>query len=222
MSASDLPKPIQNMMLKEANEDDKYEPMPNSYHITELIGCLRKAYLKRTQSKKPIDLEQANHFHCGRLWDKDFCKCFKHNQVRVTYRCQNVPISISGHFDFLNQDDPANPVITDLKVPNPKSFYFLERDGCPSERYRKQVLFYCYCAAISKGAIMYWSGRKPLTFPVEVSDKTCKELISELEGSVLVLWSALRNGRMPSRDDAGVESWECRLCEYKTECEAKQ
>ncbi len=207
------------MLLNEANTDDDYEPMPNSYHITELVGCLRKTFYKRTQPKKPVNLEFANNFHRGKLWDKDFCRCFKHNQVRVTYRCRNIPISISGHFDFLNNDNPNAPVITDLK--SPKTLFYVEKEGKPSEHYRKQVLFYCYCTAINQGAVMYWTGVKPLTFPVEVSEDSCRFLIEELEGKCLALWMALKHHRAPSLEASNPEAWECKLCDFKSKCEAE-
>lgn len=216
MTLENLPNPIKEKILKEANNDENYEPMPNSYHITELVGCIRKAYYRRVLPKKNIGLDTANNFHRGKLWDRDFCGCFKHNQVRVTYRCQKVPISISGHFDFLNQDDPDNPVITDLKAP--KTLFYVERDGKPSEHYRQQVLFYCYCTAISKGAVMYWDGSKPLIYPIEVSDIACVELIDSLESKASILWISIKNRKAPSKEVCTPENWECQYCEFTEEC----
>ena len=211
MSIDSLPQPIKTAILNEANGFDNYEALPNSYHITELVGCIRK-----TLPKKPVNLETANNFHRGKLWDKDFCSRFRHNQIRVTYRCQRVPISISGHFDFLNQDDPQNPIITDLKAP--KTLFYVEREGKPSEHYRQQVLFYCYCTAISKGAIMYWDGSKPLTFPVEVTNETCNKLIIDLETKTEILYIAIKNCKAPPRHVCTPESWECNYCEFSEEC----
>jgi hypothetical protein len=216
LAIDDLPNPIKEALLNEANGIDNYEAMPNSYHITELVGCIRKAYFRKTLPKKPINLETANNFHRGKLWDKDFCSRFRHNQIRVTYRCQKVPISISGHFDFLNQDDPQNPVITDLKAP--KTLFYIERDGKPSEHYRQQVLFYCYCTAISKGAVMYWDGAKPLTFPIEVTTETCNKLIEELETKSSLLYFAIKSNKSPPRQCCNPESWECSYCEFSLEC----
>lgn len=217
MSINDLPNPIKQKILRETNDNDDYEPMPNCYHITELVGCLRKTYYRKTLPKQPVSLETANNFHRGRLWDKDFCGCFKHNQVRVTYRCQKTPICISGHFDFLNQDDPNDPVITDLK--SPKTLFYIERDGKPSEHYRTQVLFYCYCTAIPKGAVMYWDGAKPLTYPITADTEACNELITKIEARAATLWLALRNKQPPIKQVCNPETWECNYCEYQTECD---
>jgi CRISPR-associated exonuclease Cas4 len=216
LTLDDLPHPIKKMMLDEANNKDDYQSMPNCYHITELVGCIRKAYYRKTLPKKDLNLETAKNFHRGNTWDKDFCRCFKHNQVRVTHRCQKVPISISGHFDFLNEDNPTEPIITDLK--SPKTLFYIEREGKPSEQYRKQVLFYCWCSAISKGAILYWDGHKALTYPVEATDEACHLLIDELETKSLMLYMALRTGKPPNKDAYIIEPWECQYCNYQEEC----
>lgn len=214
--ATELPFPIQKMILDETNEKNDYHPMPNSYHITELVGCIRKTYYRKTLPKKPVDLETAKNFHRGNTWDKDFCRCFRHNQIRVTYRCQKTPICISGHFDFLNEDNPEKPVITDLKAP--KTLFFIEREGKPSNHYRKQVLFYCYNTAIPDGAILYWDGHKHLSYPIEATAEACQLLLDELETKCLMLYEALKNRQPPSKDVFILENWECSYCEFSEEC----
>jgi hypothetical protein len=204
------------MMLEEANGKSDYHAMPNSYPITSLVGCVRKTYYAKTLPKKKVNLETAKNFHRGNTWDKDFSRCFRHNQIRVTHRCTKVPISISGHFDFLNEDDPAEPVITDLKAP--KSLYYIEKENKPSEHYRKQVLFYCYCTAIPNGAILYWDGHKHKTFPLKATDEYTKPVIDEIECKALMLYMAFRNGHAPNKAAYPPEQWECDYCDFQTEC----
>lgn len=213
---NDLPIPIKNMILEEANGEENYPPMPNSYRITELIGCIRKVYYRRTQPKKMVELETAKNFYRGNTWDRAFCKCFPYNQIRVTYRCKRVPISIVGHFDFLNEDDPTAPIITDLK--SPKTLFYVEKEGKPNEQYRKQILFYCFCSAIPNGAIMYWDGHKSITYPVEATEDACAPLIEELETKSHLLWLSLKNGKAPTKNAFPPETWECGLCEFVTDC----
>jgi hypothetical protein len=215
---ADLPNPIKKMMLDESNGKEDYHAMPNSYHITELVGCIRKTYYRKTLPKKEINLETAKNFYRGNIWDRNFCKCFRHNQIRVTYRCQKTPRCISGHFDFLNEDDPNTPVITDLKAP--KTLFYVEREGKPSNHYRKQVLFYCYCTAIPNGAVMYWDGHKHLSFSIEVTDENCRVLIDELETKSLMLYNALKTNQPPNKNIFILESWECQYCEFLEECNA--
>jgi CRISPR-associated exonuclease Cas4 len=215
---SDLPTPIKEMLLNETNAKTDYHAMPNSYHITELIGCIRKAYYRKINPKTTATLETAKNFHRGNIWDRDFCRCFRHNQIRVTYRCQKTPISISGHFDFLNEDNPTTPVITDLKAP--KTLFYIEREGKPSEHYRKQVLFYCYCTAIPNGAILYWDGHKHLSFSIESTEESNSALIDELETKSLMLYNALKTNQPPNKEAFTLESWECQYCDYKEKCNA--
>ncbi len=215
-----IPKRIEAKILSATNDKDEYIPMPNSYSITELVGCIRKTYYTKTSPKEIFDLSTAKNFYRGNLWDRDFCSCYPRNQVRVTYRCQTVPISISGHFDFINDDDLNNPIVTDLK--SPKNTYFIKKENKPSEHYRKQVLFYCYCTAISKGEIGYWDGNDWLGFPIDASVEACKQLLEELEAKTLALYFALHNGKPPSKQVSNPEAWECRYCNFSKKCSSEE
>lgn len=215
MALDNLPKPIRDSILNEVNNDNDYEAMPNNFSITELLYCLRKKYFQKTLPKKPVNLETAVHFHRGNIWDRDFCSKFKRNQVRCTYRCRNIPISISGKFDFLDE----NNVITDLK--SPADLFYVERDGKPSLTYQKQVRFYCYCNAIPQGQVMYWNGAKCLKYPVEITDQNCLELIVELESRACLLWSSINEKKPPNKDAYPPESWECAKCDFTLECQGE-
>lgn len=212
MSVENLPQPIKDMILRKANEDN-YEPMPNNFSITELLYCLRKKYFQKKLPKKPVDLKTANNFFRGNVWDNIFSSQFKRNQIRCTYRCRNIPISISGKFDFLDE----NNIITDLK--SPADLYYIECNNKVSEAYRKQVLFYCYCNAIPQGQVMYWDGSKCLKLPVEVTEESCKQLIEEIESRAFILWYALQQNRPPTKDASKPESWECGFCSFQEECQ---
>lgn len=207
-----LPQTIKDYIITQAN-NDTYEAMQNTYSITTVLYCIRKKYFQQTLPKKPFDLKTSVNFYRGNLWDRNFTGLFKRNQIRSTYRCRNVPITISGKFDFIDE----NGVLTDLKCPS--DLYYVERDGKPSEAYRKQVLFYCYTNAQTKGQVMYWNGNKCIIYPVEVTDENCRELIEELESKVMLLWSAFQTGKPPSKQACNPESYECRsMCDFSKEC----
>jgi len=214
MSLDNLPGPIKDSIIAESNFDN-YEAMPNNFSITELLYCLRKKYYQKTLPKKPVDLETAVHFHRGNVWDKDFSSKFKRNQIRCTYRCRNIPVSISGKFDFLDE----NNIITDLK--SPADLFYVERAGTPSLPYQKQVRFYCYCNAIPQGQVMYWNGAKCLKYPVEITEQNCNELIEEIESRALILWNSLHDGKAPNRQLCNPEAWECKKCDFFTECNSE-
>jgi hypothetical protein len=223
-SLENLPPTIKNYILAQENpEVDDYEPMPNSYSITGLVGCIRKTHFamqrrKQGLPKKPCNLKTANNFHRGKLWDKDFTSQYRHNQVRVTYRCKSCPRCVSGKFDFLNQDGPE-PRIVDLKVP--ETLYYVEKEGKPSSHYVKQVTFYCYNTAIPDGDVMYWNGSKALVFPVDANEENCQKLIDEIEKKAYALYQSEQTGKPPSFQVANPEEWECRYCEYVQECNAE-
>ena len=215
MTSGDLPQEIQNSILNKANFDN-YKPMPNTYSITEILSCLRQKFYQKTLPKKNIELKTAINFYRGNLWDNAFSPLFKRNQIRCTYRCKNIPICISGKFDFLTSDG----IVTDLK--SPSNLFYVERNGKPSETYRKQVLFYCYTNAQTKGQIMYWDGSKCLMYPIEVTDEKCKELIEEVESRTVILWASLHNGKVPNKEIYPPETWMCQCCDFSIKCTQEQ
>lgn len=204
MPLSDLPDPIKDHILNRTNNEE-YTTQQNSYSVTELLYCQRKAYYKRTQPK-PQTLESAFNLYRGKVFDNLWSPLFKRNQIRCTHRVPGYPISISGKYDFLTEDG----TVTDLKTT--KSLYFV--NGA-SEEYQKQVRFYAYCNALSKAQIVYIDFGDCKVFPVEVGD--CTQLIQELEGKAIQLWSALQTGRAPVKSLA-VHDWLCKNCEYSKEC----
>lgn len=201
---SDLPDPIKKYILQTANFDN-YVSQKNSYSLTELLYCIRKSYYKRTQPK-PTTLESAFNLYRGKVFDNEWSPLFKRNQIRCTHRVKNYPISISGKYDFLTEDN----IVTDLKTA--KSLYFI--NGV-SEEYKKQVRFYAYCNALEKAQIVYIDFGDAKVFPVEVGD--CTQLIEELESKAVLLWSALQKGKPPEKN-CFTPDWLCKKCDYKEEC----
>jgi CRISPR-associated exonuclease Cas4 len=203
----DLPTEIKEHILRKVNSDN-YQGKPNTYSVTELLYCVRKAYFKR-KFPKPLTIEQAFNIYRGRVFDELWSPLFRHNQVRATYRCKTVPITISGKYDFLTTDNP--PVLTDLKTT--KSLYYIT---APSEEYIKQVRFYAYQNSITKAQILYVDFGDAKVFPVEVGD--CTELLSEFEAKALQLYMALIYEKIPQKEIKAGAEWICTKCEYLQEC----
>lgn len=204
MPLEDLPKPIQDQILKSANFDD-YTAKPNTYSVTDLLYCLRKTYFNKV-NPKPKTLESAFNLYRGKVFDNLWTPLFKHNQVRCTHRVKNYPITISGKYDFIDEKG----ILTDLKTA--KSLYFINE---PGQEYVKQVRFYAYLNAVEKAQILYVDFGSVKVFPVEVGD--CTELINELENKAIILWSALEKKQPPTRCPDTPE-WLCNKCEHKEEC----
>lgn len=199
---TDLPEQIKEEILRQVNGDD-YQSKPNTYSITELLYCLRRAYFRRI-NPKPTQLKSAFNLYRGRIFDQLWSQLFRHNQVRCTYRCKNIPITISGKYDFLTNDN----VLTDLKTI--KTLYYITE---PSPEYIIQVRFYAWLNSIEKAQIVYIDFGDCKVFPVEVGD--CTQLLEEIESKATILYNALKNNMIPK--EKGVE-WQCANCDYKKEC----
>jgi hypothetical protein len=204
MTLEELPQPIKDQILRNANFDD-YVSKPNTYSLTELLYCVRKSYFKRT-NPKPLTLSQAYNLYRGKVFDDLWSPLFRHNQVRSTYRCRNIPITISGKYDFIDEKG----VLVDLKTA--KSLYFINE---PGPEYIKQVRFYAWLNSIPKARILYIDFGDAKAFDIEVGD--CNELLEELEIKASQLYFALKNTQPPQRSIATPE-WLCKTCDYHSEC----
>ena len=211
MSFKNLPEAIKKQLLIQT-DDDVYEPIPNTYSITEILRCLRACFYQRTLPKQPINPETASNFNRGNQQDTKITGSFKTKWVRSTYRCRNTPVCIAGRFDFLYKG-----IINELK--NPATLFYVKRNGKPVEFYRKQNLFYCYTNAINEGQVIYFDGQECLKYPIEVTDQKCAELIEEIEGRTLVLWTSLHNGKAPIKTAYPPEPWECPKCSFRETCD---
>lgn len=204
MTLEDLPQPIKNHILRKVNDTD-YHGKPNTYSLTELLYCIRKAYYKRTDPQ-PLTIDQAYNIYRGKIFDDLWSPLFRHNQVRATYRCRTVPVTISGKYDFLTDDG----ILTDLKTA--KSLYFINE---PSPEYKNQVRFYAYLNSIDRAQILYVDFGDAKVFPVEVGD--CTDLFTELEVKAAQLYYALQQNEPPEKPLITHE-WLCQKCEYQTQC----
>jgi hypothetical protein len=200
----DLPKPIQDHILKNTNFDD-YIAKPNTYSVTDLLYCLRKTYFKKYHPK-PTTLESAFNLYRGKVFDQLWTPLFKHNQVRCTHRIKNYPITISGKYDFIDEKG----ILTELKTA--KSLFYINEAG---PEYIKQVRFYAYVNAIDKAQIVYVDFGSVKVFPIEVGD--CTQLIEELESKAILLWTAYQKGTPPQRCP-DTPQWLCGKCDYQEEC----
>lgn len=247
MGLEDLPEPIKEHILKTIN-DEPYEPMPNTYGVTELLGCIRQTHLKKiyelTHGKpKPFNLNSSFAFYRGKLFDKAWTNLFKRNQIRCTYSVPNYPITISGHFDFIWDE-----TIYDLKTT--KNLYFVNK---PSMSYCKQIRFYAYCNSLTKGKLLYIDMGDCKVFDIPVGPKSeLEDTINEIKEKAITLYKSLnykycdfcnfylenwsdRGGVCPSCGKFTYgklkcppkphfekdEAWHCdpRFCQYHEECQ---
>jgi len=180
---SELPDPIKEHILKSIN-NESYTPMPNAFGVTEILGCIRQTFFRkleerRTGKSKPFDLNSSYAFYRGKLFDSAWTNLFDRNQIRCTHRVSGYPITISGHFDFMWNDE-----VWDLKTT--KNLYFVKE---PSKQYCKQVRFYAYCNSLNGGKLLYIDMGDCKVFNVPMDN--IEETIREIENKAIELYKAL-------------------------------
>lgn len=208
MTFEDAPERIKNYVVNKTNRNDKkYEN--NRFGVTELLGCPRKVYFRRTQPRKH-GFEQAFHFYKGILFDDDLTSLFQQNQTRVTYRIRpDTDVVISGRIDFIDDDG----AIADWKVTD--NLYYVQKDGA-KEEHKKQVLFYAYCQGCTKARLYYMSFGDIEKAEVEVTPEAQAEVLAELSERALYLNDCLVSQEVPAKEKKYTPSyWECEYVKYR-------
>jgi CRISPR/Cas system-associated exonuclease Cas4 (RecB family) len=127
-----------------------------------------------------------------------------------------------GHFDMILSTHDINRVMYDIKTINSKKAYFMERDGNRADpQHIAQLVSY---------AIMYPGDLDELRLAYVVRD-TMEVREVEVERSfsekaVLADWDALIEAwecpEPSERDLANPIGWECKYCQYGSECPQKR
>jgi hypothetical protein len=218
MSLDDLPEVIKQEIKNQTEKDRVSED--NRLYVTELIGCLRKAWFKR-KFPKPLALKSRWYFYRGNVWDNLWTPLFEKNQVSVTHRLRSVPVVISGRIDFIDADG----AIADLKTTD--NLYWINKEGAKEDN-KKQVMFYAWCMAKDKARLYYVSLKDAIKVEVEFTEDDLKELVEEMELNATILYNALIDDCPPERDARHIDSyWECKpskegemYCDYAEECKS--
>lgn len=209
-----LPQPIIQHILNKSRERVVY---PHVYHVTELIGCLRKAYFKRTYGDLiKHGLNTLWNFYRGHLFDDEFSPLFLRNQNPVT--AQSGKCTIVGYYDFIHND-----ILYDLKTAHDRTMYYLKKDG-PRPDNVIQVQAYMELAndpTIKHGRLIYIGlSPNPLQFDVQRDPEAVNNLwikVNNLE------WALNHKDPhlLPIPKDA---SWRCKpeYCEAQTECKRRR
>jgi hypothetical protein len=172
MSLEDLPAIIKEHIIAETERDRVH--VDGRLDLTECIGCLRKAWYRRKQPL-PLSLDTRWWFYRGNLLDNAWTPLFKRNQVRLTLPLKDMEsIVISGRFDF-EDDDGA---IADLKSID--NLYWINLKGAREDNI-KQVMFYCFCDAKTKGRLYYVSFKDATKIDVNFTREELLAVVAEIE-----------------------------------------
>lgn len=159
-----LPEPILTYIQRKAHSRVY---LPQVYHVTELTGCLRRAFFRRMFKSMEISSSSAWWFYRGNLFDFEWTPLFERNQG--TGVVQKEEISIVGTYDFVYQneklgDDEA--VLHDLK--STQSLYYLRQEDFPHKSHVEQVQAYLGIFKYNKGRIIYYDfSDDPVQFNIE-------------------------------------------------------
>ena len=110
---------------------------PHVYHVTELTGCLRKAWYRRVYPERvEWTLRSLWNIYRGITFDKKWTSLFEIHQK--TYRVKRQGVTVTGTCDFV-YDAGDGLVLYDLKMP--ASTFYRKREGA-GQGYRRQVQAY--------------------------------------------------------------------------------
>jgi len=202
-------------------EHDQMESSPDRIHVTELTGCLRKAYLRRV-SPVPLDFHQSLHMWRGRLLHSTLLKHYEQREVPL-----ELPVggfAIAGRADAVDGDR-----VVELKVT--PSIHFIEKRGMPHPWHVRQLQFYMHCLGVSFGELYYLDLSRALRFPVNSSFPhregaiELEQTVEEMKTLASELHHALEIGEAPGAINVlefGDGGAECPRCEYREDCQDVQ
>ncbi|MCL2642794.1 MAG: hypothetical protein FWD52_04705 [Candidatus Bathyarchaeota archaeon] len=180
-----------------------HKRVPFRYSVTDLLGCVRKAYYKRYMPKALTE-QSIYNFSRGKLFDAALTTCFKDNQQPVLYQCKKSPCQVSGRYDFITSEG----VMTDLKTTDKDLASISE----PMWEYKMQVRFYADLKGCSQAQIMYVNMQGIRVLPVTVGD--CLDVYNFFEQQACLLFEAEQQKMVPQQQKDNFCVW----CEYSLEC----
>jgi hypothetical protein len=226
MTVQDLPEKVRDFLRfsqnqHRAGQDERLYP-------TELLGCLKKAYLCR-KNKCDMELEGCYAVWRGKLFDDALSPLFERQQESVTYEIPDTPITIAGRLDAV---DPNGQMILDWKTVS--SLYYIRAEG-PKDSHKRQLMFYWSGIRAKnpedpvvqlhdkKGMIklVYMDMGGVETYLVGFTSKEADDNLMWLTARAKVLYDALKENVPPKvcAKDSKREAWECKYCSARKMCE---
>ncbi len=191
----------------------------NVYHVTEILHCLRKAYLARTQpNDTKMNTSSSWHIYRGNTFDSTWSSLFEDNQK--TYKVEREGKTIVGTLDFVWFDEGNfEKVLYDLKMP--KNVFYRKKQGA-GKFYTEQVQ--CYLAMAHENGKLLDVHRCRVMFvaddlviaEVQMNDK----ILDYVFDRIFRLSNALDTEDWADLEGPD-EDWECKFCST-TICESRR
>lgn len=206
------------------------------FHVTELIGCLTKAYFLRrppkgfTKEQIEPSLQTLYYFFRGNIFDIIFSMAMPTSQVDFNIAVENpegLDISIVGRTDWLDVDVKTQSVIAVNDLKTTKNLWYVSKEGAKQDHYY-QVLAYSHIFGTEKVRIYYLDLGDLIVKEFDLSDKEIKDdrdkVIKALKERAYQLFVALKeqNPIWPPEIDPSDkdEGWRCKpeYCPFSGLC----
>lgn len=199
-----IPAPIKEHMLRTfENRID----VKDVYHVTEILYCLRKAYLARVHPND-INMHPSSiwHIYRGSTFDAAWSPLFDINQR--TYKVERDGKTLIGKLDFVWYDEKKfEKVLYDLKMP--KNVYYRKKEGA-GKFYSEQVQTYLAMAHengelldVHRCRVMF------LADDLVIAEVPMKDEILDYAFDRILKLSDAVETKDPSKLEGPEETWEC-------------
>lgn len=198
-SYDELPAPIHEHIKKMIADNYSRRLDENTVGVTELLYCLRKAYLRRKYERELLD-EQKWWIYRGNIFHALWGSLFDQSEIQVVHEVGD--FKIVGHADIVYEG-----CVYELKTVTSLS-------NIPKEHHIKQILAYAHFLGLDCAKLIYVSfdGFEVIEVPTEGAE----EVVRELEERARVLINAVRTDTPPPAEPMGP--WECEFCEVARFC----
>jgi len=217
----DVPAMIIEALLWENQKEREKHIREKKIYLTELTGCLRKAYYN---IKDPLEITDTNaiiNMVVGKMYHETIQQALvkylgaKETEVLAEFALEK-PVNgwvIRGRPDIYI---PSWSMVIELKTV--KSLYYIEH---PQEHHTQQIAWYMDMLKAKHGRIVYiqkFSKRDGTSM-----DMKCFSVLSSAPKARIINTAAeklsehLNNDTVPSK--CPIADWECKYCQYKDRCE---
>jgi len=204
--------------LKEKNDErDKswWAPEKDTYHVTDITGCLRKSFLKK---KVNIELDESSlkNFEIGHRVEDIAAKALEkmYDNVENDYR---ITKEFNG-YKIKGETDPilkVNNKILDMFEIKSTSYISSVKDK-PKSHHLRQVNAYMGLLGLHSCKIIYIDKKNYSDLAHHIPFD--KDMFRDFKNKAEWLHTCFKNEKIPAAKP--MENWECKWCDVRDICDA--
>jgi len=197
---------------------------PGIFYASEAMQCQRKIYIsvihpERKREKMPLGL-----FHMAKLAEKSIIDCISAKpgicvQEQIGLKQKISPKSvIHGYIDFALLDDDGN--ITDVfEIKSIGNISYMSKATEAKLHHRAQLQCYLQAKNCNRGGVIYVE-RGDIGKIMQFDDMKDNKLWDNIKLHFNEISEYMDDKNIPP--PIPVESWECKYCEFATECKEER